>query len=65
VFAFIGIPDIETVRAEGVAIRPEPKAAAIAAAKREIANLKAERITFVNVMPSRRTRLAEDEDVAA
>jgi FMN-dependent NADH-azoreductase len=29
------------VRAEGVAIGPEPKAAAIAAAKREIANLKA------------------------
>ena len=41
VFAFVGIPDIETVRAEGVAIGPEPKAAAIAAAKREIANLKA------------------------
>ena len=41
VFAFIGIPDIEIVRAEGVAIGPEPKAAAIAAAKREIANLKA------------------------
>src|ERR1700730_9120874 len=41
VFAFIGIPDIEIVRAEGVAIGPEPKAAAIAAAKREIAKLKA------------------------
>jgi FMN-dependent NADH-azoreductase len=41
VFAFIGILDIEIVRAEGVAIGPEPKAAAIAAAKREIANLKA------------------------
>jgi FMN-dependent NADH-azoreductase len=41
VFAFIGIPDIEIVRAEGVAIGPEPKAAAISAAKREIANLKA------------------------
>jgi FMN-dependent NADH-azoreductase len=35
VFAFIGIG------AEGVAIGPEPKAAAISAAKREIANLKA------------------------
>jgi FMN-dependent NADH-azoreductase len=41
VFAFIGIRDIEIVRAEGVAIGPEPKAAAIAAAKREIAKLKA------------------------
>jgi FMN-dependent NADH-azoreductase len=41
VFAFIGIPDIEIMRAEGVAIGQEPKAAAIAAAKREIANLKA------------------------
>ena len=41
VFAFIGIPDIEIVRAEGVAIGPELKAAAIAAAKREIANLTA------------------------
>jgi FMN-dependent NADH-azoreductase len=41
VFAFIGIPDIEIGRAEGVAIRPEPKAAAISAAQREIANLKA------------------------
>jgi FMN-dependent NADH-azoreductase len=41
VFAFIGLPDIEVVRAEGVAIGPEPKASAIAAAKREIANLKA------------------------
>jgi FMN-dependent NADH-azoreductase len=29
VFAFIGIPDIEIVRAEGVAIGPEPKAAAM------------------------------------
>ncbi|HUZ92323.1 MAG TPA: FMN-dependent NADH-azoreductase [Methylocella sp.] len=41
VFAFIGIPDIEIVRTEGVAIGPQPKAEAIAAAKREIANLKA------------------------
>jgi len=41
VFAIIGITDIEIVRAEGVAIGPEPKAAALAAAKREIANLKA------------------------
>jgi FMN-dependent NADH-azoreductase len=30
VFAFIGTPDIEIVRAEGVAIGPEPKAQAIA-----------------------------------
>jgi FMN-dependent NADH-azoreductase len=41
VFAFIGIPNIEVVRAEGVAIGPEPRAQAIAAAEREIANLKA------------------------
>ena len=41
VFAFIGIPDIEIVRAEGIAIGPEPKAMAIEAAKGDIANLKA------------------------
>jgi FMN-dependent NADH-azoreductase len=41
VFAFIGIRDMEIVCAEGVTIGPEPKAAAIAAAKREIAKLKA------------------------
>ena len=40
VFAFIGVPDIEIVRAEGVAIGPEPKAQALSAAQRDIANLK-------------------------
>ncbi len=39
--AFIGIQSIEIVRAEGLAIGPEPKAESIAAAQREIANLKA------------------------
>jgi FMN-dependent NADH-azoreductase len=41
VFAFIGLPDIEVVRAEGIAKRPETKAQAIEAAQREIAKLKA------------------------
>lgn len=40
VFTFIGVPDIEIVRAEGVAIGPEPKAQALSAAHRDIANLK-------------------------
>ncbi|MEJ0094763.1 MAG: FMN-dependent NADH-azoreductase [Methylocella sp.] len=41
VLAFIGIQSIEIVRAEGLAIGPESKAKSIAAAQREIANLKA------------------------
>ncbi len=37
VFAFIGITDVEFVRAEGLSISPESKDAAIAAARKEIA----------------------------
>ena len=40
VIAFIGLPDVEVVRAEGVAKGPEPKAQAIDAAQRAIAKLK-------------------------
>jgi hypothetical protein len=40
VFAFFGLPDVEVVRAEGVAKGPEPKAQAIDAAQRAIAKLK-------------------------
>lgn len=41
IFGFIGIPDVEIVRAEGLAVGPELKAQAIKAAEDEIANLKA------------------------
>jgi FMN-dependent NADH-azoreductase len=41
VFGFIGITDIEIVRAEGVAVGPEQRAAAIKTAKDEISKLKA------------------------
>ncbi len=41
VFGFIGIPDIEIVRAEGLSVGPELKVQAIKAAEGEIANLKA------------------------
>ena len=41
VFGFIGIPDIEIVRAEGLAVGPELKVRAIKAAEDYIANLKA------------------------
>jgi len=41
VFGFIGIPEIEIVRAEGLAVGPELKMQAIKAAEDEIANLKA------------------------
>jgi FMN-dependent NADH-azoreductase len=41
VFGFIGLPTIEIVRAEGLAMGPEPRAQAIEAAQREIAALKA------------------------
>ncbi len=40
VFGFIGLPDIEIVRAEGVAMGPEPREQAINAAKAEIAQLQ-------------------------
>lgn len=39
VFAFIGLPNIEIIRAEGVALGPEPRAQAIEAARREISAL--------------------------
>ncbi len=41
VFSFIGVAEIEIVRAEGLAVGPEFKMQAIKAAKDEIANLKA------------------------
>ena len=41
VFGFIGITDIEIVRAEGVAVGPEQRDAAIKTAKDEISKLKA------------------------
>jgi FMN-dependent NADH-azoreductase len=41
VFGFIGVTDIEIVRAEGVAAGPEQRDAAIKAAKDEISKLKA------------------------
>jgi FMN-dependent NADH-azoreductase len=41
VFGFIGVTDIEIVRAEGVAVGPEQRDAAIKTAKDEISKLKA------------------------
>lgn len=39
VFGFIGVTDIEIVRAEGIAVGPEQKAAAVKSAQDEISNL--------------------------